>query len=1454
MKRFLLLITITCLFFTPGIYAANFNNEPYQATQPDGSVINCFVSGDEYFNWMHDAEGFTIIQAEDGFYYYGITDKGLVIPSGYRVNSVDPESVGLTRWAKISKTEYNKRKSALSEGTNRSTRAPHLGTMNNLIVYIKFSDDTEFTTTRQTYDNMFNLPTGNTLKSYYTEVSYNQFTINSTHYPDCAMTTNYSYTDTHARNYFEPYNATTNPSGYNGETERRLREHALLRDAINWINANSPVPTGLNIDGDNDNNVDNVCFIVRGGNGAWASLLWAHRWALYTYNVYINGKRVYDYTFQPETQVNVRTLCHEMFHALGAPDLYHYDDGGLNISPVSSWDLMESGGGHMGAYMKYEYADQSWVTSIPEITTSGTYTLNPLTSATNNCYKIASPNSTTEFFIVEYRQKTGTFEGTIPGSGLIVYRIDPAQNGNADGPPDEVYIYRPNGTTSVNGSPNSAYFSSTSGRTAINDGTNPSSFLQNGSAGGLNIFNVTTAGTTISFDVGISNIYNPSVFTATTISGTQINLSWQKNAANNNVMLAFSTTPTFGSPQNGTTYNPGNTLAGGGTVLLSGGGTSFNHTSLSPSTTYYYKIWSFDGTTSYSSGASAQATTTCGSMSLPLSETFSGNGIPACWTQQVAGTNVASNWTLSATNNAGGTSGEMVCTWQDKNPATNRLVTAALNTTGVSSLNLSFRHMFDDYGPGATLRIQSSTNGTTWTNEAWSLASSADIIIGPEIINTTISSNLNSQTTYIAFTVEGNLYQFDYWYIDNVSVTAAGVQSYTISASANPTAGGTTTGGGTYNSGAQATLTATPATGYTFTNWTESGNVVSTNASYAFNVSSNRTLVANFVLQQYTIAASANPTAGGTVSGAGSYSFGSQATLLATANTGYSFTNWTEGGNIVSTNASYAFNVSSNRTLVANFVLQQYTIAASANPTAGGTVSGAGSYSFGSQATLLATANTGYTFTNWTEGGNIVSTNASYAFNVSSNRTLVANFALQQFTITASANPTAGGTATGAGSYSFGSQATLLATANTGYSFTNWTEAGNVVSTNASYTFNVSSNRTLVANFLPLEYTISVSSNPPSAGSVTGGGSYAFGSQATVTASANTGWNFTNWTENGNVVTSNVTYTFTVNGNRTLVANYTQQIVQYTITTSANPVPGGSATGGGVFNAGEQVTVNASPNTGWVFVNWTDGGTPVSTDLTYSFTATSDRDLIANFTQQTIQYTITTASSPVSGGSTTGDGLYDAGSLVTVTASPNSGRAFINWTENNTQVSSNQSFTFTATSNRSLVANFAEQYTITSAANPAAGGYTTGNGIYTQGETVTLQAYANSGYVFQHWTENGNIVSTQQTYSFTATANQDFEASFFIPVGIEKNNLKGFEIYPNPTTGIVTVETSNLLGSLIEKISVISITGKELLYTAGSTPVEKIRLDLSQFPEGLYFFRIKSQNQKESIVKVIIER
>lgn len=153
-----------------------------------------------------------------------------------------------------------------------------------------------------------------------------------------------------------------------------------------------------------------------------------------------------------------------------------------------------------------------------------------------------------------------------------------------------------------------------------------------------------------------------------------------------------------------------------------------------------------------------------------------------------------------------------------------------------------------------------------------------------------------------------------------------------------------------------------------------------------------------------------------------------------------------------------------------------------------------------------------------------------------------ATFTPIQYGVTASANPAAGGNVSVHYNGGATDNCTVTAEANTGYTFTNWTESGTEVSTNATYTFTIGGNdRTLVANFTANTYTVTVNAAPAEGGSVTGGGTYAYGSSCTVTASANTGlgYAFTDWTnENGDEVSVEASYTFTVTGATTLTANF----------------------------------------------------------------------------------------------------------------------------------------------------------------------------------------------------------------------------------------------------------------------------------------------------------------------------
>ncbi len=496
-------------------------------TQPDGSKFSAVIEGDEYFRVVSDKDNYTLmVDPKTGYWMYAVKGNNGLEPGMYRQGTVNPASIGLDPGLTYSSGQINKRVEEMKElfSANSINRTPNTGTFNNLVVFIRFAGESEFGQNISTYTNMISdtTPGANSMVNYFEEVSYNQLTIDSHYYPPTSNNMVVSYQDSYARNYFQPYSG-SNPSGYSGDDERKDREFALLDRAIDYVDAY--IPSSLNIDADNDGYVDNVVFIVKGDTDGWSDLLWPHRWVLYDRNVYLNGDRVWDFNFQLQSHLvssGTGVMCHEMFHSLGAPDLYHYNYDGLTTA--GEWDVMENSTNppqHMLMYMKYRYG--LWLNSIPEITSSGTYSLNPTTNNTNNCYKIAS-NDPDEYFVIEYRRMTGTFESSLPGEGLIAYRINTTLDGegNADGPPDELYVYRPGGSLTQSGSISQAVFNPAYGRTELTDYTDPNGFLSDGSLGGLFVTNIGTAGTTISFTVNIGGAGDPDI--AVTPSSYSISL------------------------------------------------------------------------------------------------------------------------------------------------------------------------------------------------------------------------------------------------------------------------------------------------------------------------------------------------------------------------------------------------------------------------------------------------------------------------------------------------------------------------------------------------------------------------------------------------------------------------------------------------------------------------------------------------------------------------------------------------------------------------------------------------------------------------------------------------------------------------------------------------------------------------------------------------------------------
>ena len=212
---------------------------------------------------------------------------------------------------------------------------------------------------------------------------------------------------------------------------------------------------------------------------------------------------------------------------------------------------------------------------------------------------------------------------------------------------------------------------------------------------------------------------------------------------------------------------------------------------------------------------------------------------------------------------------------------------------------------------------------------------------------------------------------------------------YVITTTANPAGGGVLTGGGAFPPGTVVNVTAAASTNplpYFFANWTENGVLESTNATYTFTASRDRALYGNFTLPVFTVTATNNPPGAGTVLGVGSYYYGAASVLTAQPVFGYSFNNWTEGTNLLGTNLTLSLTIYSNRTFGANYTAANltHTVATTSSPVGIATVTGAGTYTNGQTANLVApTALTNapyvYTFQQFTLSNTVVGTNANFS-------------------------------------------------------------------------------------------------------------------------------------------------------------------------------------------------------------------------------------------------------------------------------------------------------------------------------------------------------------------------------------------------------------------------------------------------------------------------------------------
>jgi hypothetical protein len=216
-------------------------------------------------------------------------------------------------------------------------------------------------------------------------------------------------------------------------------------------------------------------------------------------------------------------------------------------------------------------------------------------------------------------------------------------------------------------------------------------------------------------------------------------------------------------------------------------------------------------------------------------------------------------------------------------------------------------------------------------------------------------------------------------------------------------------------------------------------------------------------------------------------------------------------------------------------------------------------------------------------------------------------------------------------------------------------------------------------------FTVAASSEQPTLGTVSGGGTFNLNAAAVLKAQYTEGVRFEGWKENGVIVSTSPSYAFTVASNRTIKAFFSKNTLEVLLT--KNVVNGGSTVVGGNFYApNAPVVASAIPARNWGFINWTEDGYPVSDSLNYRFIVTENRQLQANFELR--QYDLALKTSHTEGGSATGSGTFNLNSNITIKANSFYGWRFVEWTENGSSVSRDSVYTFRLTQNRVLQANF----------------------------------------------------------------------------------------------------------------------------------------------------------------------
>lgn len=446
-SRFTLVLFIITLSII-SIYAVPAIPYPVTITQPDGTELTIRLHGDEFFNYKTTVDGYTLFPNAKGVLHYAIMDsEGKAVISNIKAYNIEKRSA--TEKVFIKKLTPNLNFSALRQQRRAMRSAasgsdaliqkayPTTGATRSLVILVNFSDKSFVTPNPQTaFTNLLNQEGYSTnggtgsAKDYFMASSYGKFSPIFDVVGPVTLPNSLSYY------------GTNNSSGDDTNAQQMIIDACTAADAA-----------GVDFtlyDTDNNGILDNVFIYYAGYNeaeGADANTIWPHRFSVYSGNKF-DGKTLRDYACTSELRgasgsnmSGIGTFCHEFGHVLGLVDYYHITDS-KNKPTLKTWDIMDAGaynnnGRTPPTYSAYDRFFLGYL-APQQVKVGSNLTLKPLyqgkstpSSTENQSFLLSETThnmmgnnpSPKEFFLVEYRKKTG-WDTYLPAEGMLIWHID----------------------------------------------------------------------------------------------------------------------------------------------------------------------------------------------------------------------------------------------------------------------------------------------------------------------------------------------------------------------------------------------------------------------------------------------------------------------------------------------------------------------------------------------------------------------------------------------------------------------------------------------------------------------------------------------------------------------------------------------------------------------------------------------------------------------------------------------------------------------------------------------------------------------------------------------------------------------------------------------------------------------------------------------------------------------